>query len=173
MENRVIMKKRDPWGDRRFLILASLMLVFSSVITISRILLRERSETVTLLNDVAAVLSALTGTVLFLMVWFSTSNEDVSKKIWGKMVIGVVSWTVAEATWAYYEVIRGVDVPYPSSADLFWLFGYLIFYLALLAARSISPVSDDPQPSTKNSDRFAGDIVYTGSQHSGLETDCR
>jgi hypothetical protein len=132
MENWVIMKKRDLWGDRRFLLLASLMLAFSVLITVSRIRLAERSETVTILNDIATVLSALTATVLFVMVWFSTSEEDISKKIWGKMVVGIVAWTVAEATWAYYEVIQGIEVPYPSLADLFWLFGYFIFYLALL-----------------------------------------
>ena len=128
----VIMKKRDPWGDHRFLILASLMLAFSLAITISRILLSDQPGTITILNDVAAVLSALTATVLFVMVWLSTSDEDVSKKIWGKMVLGMVAWTVAETTWAYYEVIRGEEVPYPSLADLFWLLGYVLFYLALL-----------------------------------------
>ena len=126
------MKKRDPWGNRRFLLPASLMLAFSLVITTSRILLSDRPDTVTILNDVAAVISVLTATVLFVMVWLSTSNEDVSKRIWGFMVLGMIGWTVAETAWAFYEVILGVEVPYPSPADLFWLLGYALFYVALL-----------------------------------------
>ena len=117
------MKKRDLWGDRRFLLLASLMLAFSVLITTSRIRLAERSETVTVLNDVATVLSALTATVLFVMVWFSTSEEDISKRIWGKMVVGIVAWTGAVAAWANYVGFQGVEVPYPSPADLFCLGG--------------------------------------------------
>ncbi|HEU0296890.1 MAG TPA: hypothetical protein VFR47_29400, partial [Anaerolineales bacterium] len=126
------MKKQGLLGNQRFLLIASLMLALSIAVAVSRILLAERSETITIINDAAAVLSALIATVLFVRVWLSTSSKDISKKIWGQIVVGMVAWTVAEGTWAYYEVILGQEVPYPSLADSFWLFGYVMFYVALL-----------------------------------------
>lgn len=126
------MTKQGLLGNQRFLLIASLMLAFSIAVAVSRILLAESSQTITILNDVAAVLCALIATFLFVRVWRSTSRKDISKKIWGQIVVGMVMWTVAEATWAYYEVILGQEVPYPSLADLFWLFGYVMFSVALL-----------------------------------------
>jgi hypothetical protein len=71
-------------------------------------------------------------TIFFIALWVSTSREDISKKIWGQIVAGMVAWTVAETIWAYYEVVLGQEVPYPSMADAFWFFGYFVFYVALL-----------------------------------------
>jgi hypothetical protein len=128
----IVMKKQGLLGNQRFLLVASLMLAFSIVVAVSRILLAERLQTITIINDVAAVMCALIATVLFVRVWLSTSSKDISKKIWRQIAGGMVVWTMAEAIWAYYEVILGEEVPYPSLADLFWLFGYVMFYVALL-----------------------------------------
>jgi hypothetical protein len=126
------MKKQGLLGDQRFILVASLMLVFSIVVAVSRVLLAENSQTITIINDVATVFCALIATIFFLVVWLSTSSEDISKKIWGQIVIGSIAWTVAEGIWAYYEVILEQEVPYPGPADLFWLFGYFIMYVALV-----------------------------------------
>jgi hypothetical protein len=126
------MKKQGLLGDQRFLLATSLMLAFSIAVTVSRILLAEHSQTVTVINDVAAVLCALVATIFFVDVWLFTSSDDISKRIWGQIVVASVAWTLAEAIWAFYEVVLGQEVPYPSVADLFWLFGYFMFYVALV-----------------------------------------
>ena len=41
--------------------------------------------------------------------------------------IGTLLWLAAEFTFAYYREGLGVEVPYPSFADLFWLLGYGFF----------------------------------------------
>lgn len=41
------------------------------------------------------------------------------------LFLGVVLWFLGEATWAIYEVLLKVPVPYPSVADVFYLAGYL------------------------------------------------
>jgi len=41
--------------------------------------------------------------------------------------IGTLLWLGAEITFAYYREGLGVQVPYPSFADLFWLLGYGFF----------------------------------------------
>lgn len=41
-------------------------------------------------------------------------------------------WFAAEATWAYYELIVGIETPFPSMADIFWLAGYIPFFYFLV-----------------------------------------
>lgn len=139
------MKKQSFLGNQRLLLVAGLMLAFSIVILFSRILLAEQPQTATVINDVASVVCALTATLLFVGVWISTSSQDASKKIWGQMVIGLLASTVAEAIWAYYEVFLGQEVPYPSIADLFWLFGYGMICVALLTQYRLFQVTPSRQ----------------------------
>ncbi len=113
------------------MLVAGLMLAFSVIVLISRLLLAQQPHTGTVINDMASVVCALTATLFFIGLWFSTSSQDASKKVWGPMVIGLAAETLAEIIWAYYEVVLGQDIPYPSIADLFWLFGYAAICVAL------------------------------------------
>jgi hypothetical protein len=108
-------------------------------------LFSAQTHTVTVINDVASVVCALTASLLFIVVWISTSNRDASKKIWRQMVIGLLFWTVAETIWAFYEVALGQEVPYPSIADFFWLFGYAIICLALFTQYRLFQVTPTQQ----------------------------
>lgn len=139
------MKKQGFLGNRQLILVAGLMLAFSIVVLLSRLLLAEQPHTVTVINDVASVVCALTATLLFVGVWLFTGNKDASKKIWGQMVIGLLASTVAEVIWAYYEVILGQDVPYPSIADLFWLFGYAMICVALFTQYRLFQVAPSRQ----------------------------
>ncbi|HEY7109701.1 MAG TPA: hypothetical protein VH415_09755 [Nitrososphaeraceae archaeon] len=40
------------------------------------------------------------------------------------LTIGLVLWTLAEFTWTYFQLILGIENPFPSEADAFWLLGY-------------------------------------------------
>ncbi len=40
-------------------------------------------------------------------------------------------WFLGEAIWASYTLILNVEIPYPSVADVFWLGGYVPFFVAL------------------------------------------
>jgi PAS domain S-box-containing protein len=40
---------------------------------------------------------------------------------WVFLAVGAASWTVGEAVWSWYEVIQGVQVPFPTAADTFFL----------------------------------------------------
>jgi len=53
-------------------------------------------------------------------------------KIWFCFTLGMVFWFLGELGWAVYAVFLGVEIPFPSFADLFWLAGYLPLFLALL-----------------------------------------
>lgn len=142
------MKQHALLRDKRFVLIASLMLVFSILVTVSRIVLAEQLQTITIINDAASVFSSLVATLFFVNVWVSISRQDISKKIWGQIVAGMLAWTVAETIWAYYEVILEQDVPYPSVADAFWFLGYFIFYVALVNQYRIFQTSPTRQQKT-------------------------
>jgi hypothetical protein len=52
--------------------------------------------------------------------------------IWFCFTLGVALWFLGELGWAIYTLALGVEIPYPSLADIFWLSGYLPFFIALL-----------------------------------------
>jgi len=52
--------------------------------------------------------------------------------VWLCFTIGLFLWFLGESVWAGYTLILGVDIPYPSIADAFWLLGYIPFFIALL-----------------------------------------
>lgn len=51
--------------------------------------------------------------------------------VWLLFTIGIFMWFLGEAIWAYYTLGLGVEIPYPSVADAFWLFGYIPFFVAV------------------------------------------
>ena len=56
--------------------------------------------------------------------------SDKFSAIWLYFTCGLFLWFVGEAVWAGYTLIMGV-LPYPSAADVFWLAGYIPFFMAL------------------------------------------
>jgi hypothetical protein len=40
------------------------------------------------------------------------------------LTIGLVLWTSAEFTWTYFQLGLGIENPFPSEADVFWISGY-------------------------------------------------
>lgn len=51
--------------------------------------------------------------------------------IWLCFTCGLFLWFIGEAAWAGYTLILGVELPYPSVADVFWVAGYIPFFIAL------------------------------------------
>jgi len=46
-------------------------------------------------------------------------------KTFGFLVVGLGLWFTAELIWAYYQLGLGIETPFPSLADAFWLLGYV------------------------------------------------
>ena len=44
----------------------------------------------------------------------------------------MVLWFLGELGWGVYTMFLGVEIPYPSLADIFWLSGYIPLFIALL-----------------------------------------
>ena len=118
--------------NRRFNLAAITMAALLAVIFTSEILTAGRPDTALSISDTASVLCALIAAVLFVWAWRKMNNQEVSKRVWGLVTLGIVLWTLAEALWTFYEQVLGIETPYPSIADLFWLAGYVPLFAALL-----------------------------------------
>lgn len=51
--------------------------------------------------------------------------------VWLCFTLGMALWFLGETGWAFYTLALGVEIPYPSVADFFWLSGYVPFFIAL------------------------------------------
>jgi len=51
--------------------------------------------------------------------------------VWFCFTLGMALWFLGETGWAIYTLLLGVEIPYPSIADVFWLIGYIPLFLAL------------------------------------------
>ena len=47
------------------------------------------------------------------------------------LTIAIALWFTAEILWTYYQLGLGIEVPFPSLADIFWLVGYAFLILHL------------------------------------------
>jgi hypothetical protein len=50
---------------------------------------------------------------------------------WFYFTLGLFLWFIGEAVWAGYTLILDVELPYPSIADVFWIGGYIPFFIGL------------------------------------------
>jgi hypothetical protein len=76
------------------------------------------------------------GTIASAMVLsFIVFGKQGSKGLFGRaytgLAIGLTLWFIAESIWGYYEVVLGVESPFPSLADAFWLgmYGGVLYYV--------------------------------------------
>lgn len=51
--------------------------------------------------------------------------------VWLSFTLGMALWFLGEVCWAVYTLLLGVEIPYPSIADVFWLSGYVPMFIAL------------------------------------------
>lgn len=70
-----------------------------------------------------AVLASVAGFHAFKFYGGKTANG----RILLLLAIGVSLWSVGELSWAYQEIVLGIEVPLSSVSDVFWLLGYPFF----------------------------------------------
>lgn len=81
----------------------------------------------TLAASIASLSCALTG----------RRHAGGMRAFWWLLAAACASWASGEAIWSWYEVVRGVEVPYPSWADV----GYLIGTPLAVAAFAFHPAA--------------------------------
>ena len=89
------------------------------------------SETINLLIlNGGTTLSALIAAFILTLIPFYYHQGEPPRVIWTAFAICMWLWTIAEAIWGYLYTRDG-EVPVFSSADIFWLVGYIALTVSL------------------------------------------
>jgi hypothetical protein len=86
----------------------------------------------TLYSNVLAVVASGSAFVLSLQVIYRQKTKGLFPRLYASLGLALALWFTAEVIWAYYEVVVGIETPFPSLADAFWLAGYIPFFYFLV-----------------------------------------
>ena len=81
---------------------------------------------------VLAVVASGSAFVLSLQVIYRQKTKGLFPRLYASLGLALALWFTAEVIWAYYEVVVGIETPFPSLADAFWLAGYVPFFYFLV-----------------------------------------
>jgi signal transduction histidine kinase len=81
-------------------------------------------------STVAFVIAPL-GAAALLLGW-APRYSGRERAAWTLMGTGVAMWWIAEVIWQWYVLVVGVDTPYPSVADIFYVLGYPIIGMGMI-----------------------------------------
>ena len=103
----------------------------------SIILLAPDIETQNYFGNILRPLVAAVASSLALIVVYRQKVSGIFGRSYAFLAGGLVLYLVAEVLWGYYSIGLGIEVPFPSLADAFWLaayapFGYGLFSLSRL-----------------------------------------
>lgn len=98
-----------------------------SIITVFGVMNGEGS----LYSNVLAVATSGSALVISLQVINRQKTKGLFPRLYASLGVALALWFTAEVIWAYYEIVAGIETPFPSLADPFWLAGYVPFFYFL------------------------------------------
>ena len=131
-QTQIAMKK----ARRNFII----GLIAATVGVNSIILFAPDAESKSYLGDLIVPMVAAVAAGLALVVVYRQKVSGIFGRAYAALAAGLGLYFIAEVIWAYYSIGLGVEVPFPSLADVFWTaaygpFGYGLFTLSRLYSR--------------------------------------
>jgi hypothetical protein len=87
-----------------------------------------------ILSDFGLTAVEFASAAVILWVAFSFAPAEKVRVQWIAIGLGVLLYAVGDAVWAYIEVIKGAEVPYPGAPDIFYLLIYPFLAFGLLRA---------------------------------------
>jgi hypothetical protein len=58
-------------------------------------------------------------------------RDNPARRAWMILAVGFLAFFLGQGCFAPYQIVQGVEAPFPSIADLFWLLGYPLLVVAL------------------------------------------
>ena len=115
-------------------------LIAATVAVNSIILLAPDAESKSYLGDLIQPMVAAVAAGLALVVVYRQKTSGIFGRAYAALAAGLGFYFIAEFLWAYYSLGLGIEVPFPSLADAFWLsayapFGYGLFTLSRLYSK--------------------------------------
>jgi len=81
-------------------------------------------------NTICPVISGFAVvTASFSLERYWRGSKSPFAKIWLYLISGLFLWFLGETSWGVYTLIFGVELPYPSVADVFWIGGYIPLFI--------------------------------------------
>lgn len=115
---------------QRFVVVISGTVVFFITLGINILQIGGR-ELVAWVNNLSMLGFCLLATAQTLVYWWSLQNREDAKRVWLVFGLGMGFYSLGQLTWMAYNLL-GVDVPYPSLGDLFWLLAYPLLFIAIV-----------------------------------------
>jgi hypothetical protein len=86
---------------------------------------------ITVFNNAIMVVFLTFATVQSLGYWKSVQNPKEANQVWLLFSLGLGLYAMGEIVWVYYN-FTGIEAPYPSLGDLFWVFSYPLLLISLI-----------------------------------------
>jgi hypothetical protein len=101
-----------------------LTLIGFIILVNSFIFLSSISTRVVYTNVTINVTAAIALCAAIIVLARQIRGHSAYSKTFGFLTVGVGLWFTAEIIWTYYQLGLGIETPFPSLADVFWLAGY-------------------------------------------------
>ena len=117
-------------GERSHIATSLAMLGFATLaaILLSAGLLDDRASLI--VTDGGAIV--MSGFAAGLCLYASRRLGGRARTGWQLLSLGMAFWALGELLWSYYEVLRNVDAPFPSVADVAYLIAYPLMLTGIL-----------------------------------------
>ncbi|MDY0019955.1 MAG: hypothetical protein RBT47_08140 [Anaerolineae bacterium] len=120
------------FSNRQFRGVAIAVALLTLVLVVMNLFVIGGGEFLSTFNTLPDAPLATAITLVLGFIWFKVAVEKQRRTLWAGLAIGFGMWAVAEWVWLVTLFI-GYELPYPSIADFFWLFGYIPLGIGLLA----------------------------------------
>ncbi|MFC4322736.1 EAL domain-containing protein [Litchfieldia salsa] len=81
-------------------------------------------------GNLLSIIGALVSTLWIYQTYKSRINNQKEAVFWLQLSLGTLSYLIAELIWMNYESYRLIEVPFPSYADIFYMFQMFFYLLA-------------------------------------------
>lgn len=102
-------------------------LIGLTLVCIAAVALAPTDADKTVYSDVISILASGSALAFAIHVVCRQKLNGLIPRAYDSLTLGLALWFTAESVWVYYEVIQGIETPFPSLADVFWLAGYVPF----------------------------------------------
>ena len=149
-----------PPEDRRSLYFPTWMLSAGAVVAIFliwMIITPGGPGAANVVDDLGELFAALTAAVACGVAALHVSSR---RTCWVLLGASSVAWAAGEAVWSYYDLVRGVSLPFPSLADVGFLSAIPLAVAGLLLFPSSPHRSADRAQSVLDGCIIAGSILF-------------
>lgn len=75
-------------------------------------------------SDISRIVTISAAAAMSLIVVARQKVSGLFGRAYASLAAGLILWVIAESVWGYYEIGLGIERPFPSIADVFWLAAY-------------------------------------------------